>query len=238
MTKFYGPVVILTASLWLTQHCPAQNPIVQTMHTADRAPLAPIPAVPTPQAQDSVPMGDVKSFPEMKLDIPVAPGPFEPTWESIEKNYPGEPAWLREAKFGIWVHFGPQSAGESGDWYARRLYTPGTSAYQESSQEIRSSVRGRLQGSPARLESDQARSRRAHEDLSGCRRALPDDPGRASRQLRFVELALSAVEFRQPRTEARSARRMGQGVSRGRHAFWHHVPSRIHLVVVADGVWQ
>ena len=75
-------------------------------------------------------MGDVKSFPEMKLDIPVAPGPFEPTWESIEKNYPGEPAWLREAKFGIWVHFGPQSAGESGDWYARRLYAPGTTAYK------------------------------------------------------------------------------------------------------------
>lgn len=67
-------------------------------------------------------MGDWKTFPEMKLDIPIAAGPFEPTWESIEKNYPGSPDWLREAKFGIWVHFGPQSAGESGDWYARRLY--------------------------------------------------------------------------------------------------------------------
>lgn len=70
-------------------------------------------------------MGDWKTFPEMILDIPIADGPFEPTWESIEKNYPGEPAWLREAKFGIWVHFGPQSAGESGDWYARNLYKPG-----------------------------------------------------------------------------------------------------------------
>jgi alpha-L-fucosidase len=79
-----------------------------------------------------VPMGDLNSFPEMKLDdLPIAPGPFEPTWESIEKNYPGEPVWLREAKFGIWVHIGPQSAGgESGDWYARRLYTPGTIANQ------------------------------------------------------------------------------------------------------------
>ena len=70
-------------------------------------------------------MGDWKTFPEIILDIPIADGPFEPTWESIEKNYPGEPAWLREAKFGIWVHFGPQSAGESGDWYARNLYKPG-----------------------------------------------------------------------------------------------------------------
>jgi alpha-L-fucosidase len=92
--------------------------------------LGPIPDVPPAQPQDSVPMGDLRSFPEMKLDIPVTPGPFEPTWQSIEKNYPGEPAWLREAKFGIWVHFGPQSAGESGDWHARRLYLPGTTAYK------------------------------------------------------------------------------------------------------------
>jgi alpha-L-fucosidase len=86
------------------------------------------PAIPPKLPINSVSMGDWKSFPEMKLDIPVFPGPFEPTWESIEKNYPGEPAWLREAKFGIWVHFGPQSAGESGDWYARRLYSQGTRA--------------------------------------------------------------------------------------------------------------
>jgi len=94
------------------------------------APYAPIPAIPPKQPIDSVSMGDWQSFPEMKLDIPIAPGPFEPTWESIEKNYPGEPAWLREAKFGIWVHFGPQSAGESGDWYARNLYKSDKIAYK------------------------------------------------------------------------------------------------------------
>ena len=92
--------------------------------------LPPIPPVPEQKPLDSVPMGDWQSFPEMKLNIPIAAGPFEPTWESIEKNYPGVPPWLREAKFGIWVHFGPQSVGESGDWYARRLYSPGTTAYK------------------------------------------------------------------------------------------------------------
>lgn len=50
------------------------------------------------------------------MDFPIAEGPFQPTWESIDKNYPADPAWPRKAKFGIWVHFGPQSAGESGDW--------------------------------------------------------------------------------------------------------------------------
>ena len=90
----------------------------------------PIPIVPDPLAINSLTMGDSRTFPEVKLEIPIAKGPFEPTWESIEKNYPGEPAWLREAKFGIWVHFGPQSAGESGDWYARNLYKSDKRAYQ------------------------------------------------------------------------------------------------------------
>jgi len=91
--------------------------------------LPPIPPIPAPLPINSVPMGDLKSFPEVKLDLPITSGPYQPTWESIEKNYPGTPDWLREAKFGIWVHFGPQASGQSGDWYARRLYIPGTPAY-------------------------------------------------------------------------------------------------------------
>ncbi|HEX7653785.1 MAG TPA: alpha-L-fucosidase, partial [Verrucomicrobiae bacterium] len=92
--------------------------------------LPPIPPIPAPLPENSVPLGALKDFLEVKLDLPIAPGPFAPTWASIEKNYPGTPAWLRDAKFGIWVHFGPQAAGESGDWYARKVYVPGTSAYQ------------------------------------------------------------------------------------------------------------
>jgi len=108
----------------------AQNKKTKTKTSAEPYLLPPFPSVPAILPQDSVTMGDWKSFPEMKLNIPIASGPFEPTWESIEKNYPGEPAWLREAKFGIWVHFGPQAAGESGDWYARKLYVEGTTAYK------------------------------------------------------------------------------------------------------------
>jgi alpha-L-fucosidase len=92
-------------------------------------PLPPMPEISKPSSENSAPLGNLASTPEVKLDLPIAPGPFEPTWASIEKNYPGTPAWLREAKFGIWVHFGPQASGESGDWYARRMYVPGTLAY-------------------------------------------------------------------------------------------------------------
>ena len=99
-------------------------------HQKGKKILAPIPKIPKPSEVNSLEMGDWKSFEEVKLDIPIYPGPFEPTWESIEKNYPGDPDWLREAKFGIWVHFGPQASGASGDWYARKLYIPGTKAYE------------------------------------------------------------------------------------------------------------
>src|SRR5688500_5798124 len=94
------------------------------------AATAPLPDIPTPAPENSVPMGSAAQFPEVKLEFPIAAGPFEPTWSSIEANYPGPPDWLREAKFGIWVHFGPQAAGQSGDWYARNLYKPGHIAYR------------------------------------------------------------------------------------------------------------
>jgi len=93
-------------------------------------PLAPIPELPPKQPAGSVPMGNPTAFPEAKMDFPIVPGPYAPTWESIARSYPGqEVSWLRDAKFGIWVHFGPQAAGRSGDWYARRLYMQGQAAY-------------------------------------------------------------------------------------------------------------
>ncbi len=39
------------------------------------------------------------------------------------------PEWFRDAKFGIWSHWGPQSAIEDGDWYARNMYIQGQPQY-------------------------------------------------------------------------------------------------------------
>jgi alpha-L-fucosidase len=58
---------------------------------------------------------------------PIAPGPFQPTRESL-KQYRC-PDWFRDAKFGIWAHWGPQSAPEMGDWYARNMYLQGHRQY-------------------------------------------------------------------------------------------------------------
>jgi alpha-L-fucosidase len=50
-----------------------------------------------------------------------ARGPFEPNWPSLVANY-RYPEWFRDAKLGLWAHWGPQSVPEQGDWYGRFLY--------------------------------------------------------------------------------------------------------------------
>ena len=55
-------------------------------------------------------------------------GLFDPTWESL-KNYE-TPDWFRNAKFGIWAHWGPQCVEGTGDWMARELYFEGSQKYK------------------------------------------------------------------------------------------------------------
>ena len=55
-------------------------------------------------------------------------GKFQPTWNSLE-NYQ-VPEWFRNAKFGIWAHWGPQCVEGSGDWMARSMYLEGSSEYK------------------------------------------------------------------------------------------------------------
>lgn len=55
---------------------------------------------------------------------PVASGKFDPTWESLQQYE--VPEWFRNAKFGIWTHWGPQCQPEQGDWYGRFMYDEGS----------------------------------------------------------------------------------------------------------------
>ena len=50
---------------------------------------------------------------------------FKPSDESF-KQYQ-YPEWFRDAKFGIWAHWGPQAVPRHGDWYARQMYEEGSS---------------------------------------------------------------------------------------------------------------
>ena len=55
-------------------------------------------------------------------------GPFQPATKSLSTYQ--VPEWFRDAKFGIWAHWGPQSSVEAGDWYARRMYIEGEEQYK------------------------------------------------------------------------------------------------------------
>ena len=52
----------------------------------------------------------------------IAPGPYQGTEESLESIEYKCPEWYRDAKFGIWMHWGPQAMYAYGDWTARLMY--------------------------------------------------------------------------------------------------------------------
>jgi alpha-L-fucosidase len=55
-------------------------------------------------------------------------GPFVPSWSSLQQYQ--APEWFRNAKFGIWAHWGAQCQPEAGDWYARFMYDEGSRQYK------------------------------------------------------------------------------------------------------------
>src|SRR3954469_19971601 len=59
---------------------------------------------------------------------PAAKGPFQPAWDSLGQYR--TPEWYRDAKFGIWAHWGSQCQPEYGDWYARSMYLEGSQDYK------------------------------------------------------------------------------------------------------------
>ena len=60
--------------------------------------------------------------------LSITPGPFTNTKASLRAYT--TPDWFADAKFGIWAHWGPQSAVGDGDWYARNMYIEGTPQYE------------------------------------------------------------------------------------------------------------
>ena len=68
------------------------------------------------------------SFPTYATENPSpagGPGPFEPTWESLKRHQ--DPQWFRDAKFGIYTHWGPVTVGcedcpQGGQWYGHEMY--------------------------------------------------------------------------------------------------------------------
>src|SRR5271165_3193845 len=56
-------------------------------------------------------------------------GPFRPDWESLQKYQ--VPEWYKDAKFGIFIHWGVYSVPAFGsEWYPREMYRQGSEVYQ------------------------------------------------------------------------------------------------------------
>lgn len=63
------------------------------------------------------------------IDKVAEQGPFQPTWESLG-NFQ-TPAWLRDGKFGIFIHWGAYSVPAFGsEWYPRNMYLKGSPEYE------------------------------------------------------------------------------------------------------------
>ncbi len=70
-----------------------------------------------PETRIEVVQAAVAAIPE-KLPA----GPVKPTWESLQANYTA-PAWFRDAKFGIFMHWGLYTVPAHGnEWYEQHLY--------------------------------------------------------------------------------------------------------------------
>jgi alpha-L-fucosidase len=61
--------------------------------------------------------------------LPIAKGSFTADWKELSRTYT-VPEWWRDAKFGAWAHWDPQSMPEQGDWYARGMYMEGNRQYE------------------------------------------------------------------------------------------------------------
>ena len=63
------------------------------------------------------------------IDEVIAKGPYDATWESLTQFEP--PMWYRNAKFGIFIHWGVYSVpAYDNEWYPRNMYIQGSKAYE------------------------------------------------------------------------------------------------------------
>lgn len=64
-----------------------------------------------------------------KINKIIEAGVYKDTWESLATY--GEPQWYKDAKFGLFIHWGVYSVPAFGnEWYPRSMYLKGTKEYE------------------------------------------------------------------------------------------------------------
>ncbi len=82
-------------------------------------------SIPEPTRADPPASSPAAQYPPVSIE----PGRFNADLQSFKQyKYPD---WFRDAKLGIWSHWGPQSVPMEGDWYARQMYEQGSRDYND-----------------------------------------------------------------------------------------------------------
>ncbi len=73
-------------------------------------------------------MYDLKPYLET-IDRVIESGPYKADWDSLAKH--SVPAWFRNGKFGIFIHWGVYSVpGWGNEWYSRNMYLQGSNEFK------------------------------------------------------------------------------------------------------------
>jgi len=69
------------------------------------------------------------------VDAQANDGPYRPDWETLHRWQ--MPQWYKDAKFGIFIHWGVYSVpGSQNEWYPRNMYQQGEPAFKEHIQRF------------------------------------------------------------------------------------------------------
>jgi alpha-L-fucosidase len=89
----------------------------------------------TPQALDKIWRQSVRKYDAPRaallkeVDREAQAGPFRPDWRSLQAYK--EPEWYKDAKFGIFIHWGLYSVPAFGnEWYSRDMYVQGSPEFK------------------------------------------------------------------------------------------------------------
>ena len=121
------PVLLLFAAPLLFAQAPAATPSTD--------PLAPTLGVKSAEQIDREWQQAVSKYDTERnrllaeADRQANDGPFRPDWATLVKYQ--QPQWYKDAKFGIFIHWGVYSVpGAENEWYPRNMYHPGDGAYK------------------------------------------------------------------------------------------------------------
>lgn len=123
--KLMALSVVLGATAMLTSPLHSQSPVSATAPTASEEPGV----IDQAWQKGNAEYDGQRAIILKEVDGVIRQGPFRPDWESLQKYQ--IPEWYRDAKFGIFIHWGVYSVPSFGnEWYGHYMYREGSEDYK------------------------------------------------------------------------------------------------------------